>query len=47
MIMNAVALLKENPHPNRDQIIEKMNGNICRCNNYSRIITAILEVAGK
>lgn len=45
MIMNAAALLRENPHPNRDQIVEKMNGNICRCNNYSRIIAAIQKVA--
>ena len=45
MIMNAAALLSDNPHPNRDQIVEKMNGNICRCNNYNRIIAAIRKVA--
>ncbi len=45
MIMNAAALLSENLHPNRDEIIEKMSGNICRCNNYNRIIAAIRKVA--
>jgi len=45
MIMNAAALLRENPHPGRNEIIEKMEGNICRCNNYSRIIAAIRKVA--
>ena len=45
MIMNAAALLKEIPHPSRDQIVERMNGNICRCNNYNRIIAAIRRVA--
>lgn len=47
MIMNAAALLSENPHPERDEIVEKMNGNICRCNNYTRILAAIERVAGK
>ena len=47
MIMTAAALLRENPHPNRGEIIEKMNGNICRCNNYTRIIAAIRKVAGQ
>ena len=41
MIICAVALLKETPHPSNRQIIEGMNGNICRCCTYSRIITAI------
>jgi len=45
MIMNAAALLRENPHPEKNEIIEKMEGNICRCNNYSRIIAAIQKVA--
>jgi carbon-monoxide dehydrogenase small subunit len=45
MIMNAAALLRENPHPNRDEIVERMDGNICRCNNYNRIIAAIEKVA--
>ena len=40
-IMNAVALLKETPKPNRNRIIEGMNGNLCRCGAYNRIIEAV------
>jgi aerobic-type carbon monoxide dehydrogenase small subunit (CoxS/CutS family) len=45
MIMSAVALLDQNRHPNQDQIIEFMDGNICRCGTYSRIISAIQKAA--
>jgi len=45
-IMNAVALLKENPKPDRKRIIEGMNGNLCRCGAYNRIIEAV-ETASK
>jgi aerobic-type carbon monoxide dehydrogenase small subunit (CoxS/CutS family) len=41
MIMSASALLGKNPKPNRDEIISGMNGNICRCGTYQRIIEAI------
>jgi len=41
MIMSAVALLKNNPTPTEDAIINAMNGNICRCGTYSYIIEAI------
>ena len=44
MILTAVALLNENPNPDRNEIIEKMNGNICRCCNYTRIIEAVQSV---
>ena len=45
-IMNAVALLKADPKPNRKRIIEGMNGNLCRCGAYNRIIAAV-ETASK
>ena len=45
-IMQAAALLKKNPKPTREQIVEHMNGNICRCGTYSRIIAAIQTAAG-
>ncbi|HEV3436349.1 MAG TPA: (2Fe-2S)-binding protein [Gemmata sp.] len=45
MIMSAVAFLNENPAPTREDIIRGMNGNICRCGTYSRIITAIEQAA--
>ena len=40
-IMSAVALLSRNPKPTDGDIIEAMNGNICRCATYGRIRTAI------
>ena len=40
-IMQAAALLAENPNPSRDEIVAHMNGNICRCGTYTRIIAAI------
>ncbi|MFZ0662647.1 MAG: (2Fe-2S)-binding protein [Acidobacteriaceae bacterium] len=41
MILSATALLREHPHPTDQQIIEHMNGNICRCGTYPRILAAI------
>ncbi len=41
MIVSAVALLERNANPSRDQIIEAMNGNICRCCTYPQIMEAI------
>jgi aerobic-type carbon monoxide dehydrogenase small subunit (CoxS/CutS family) len=46
MIMSAHALLAATPHPTDQQIIEHMNGNVCRCGTYPRIITAIQRAAG-
>ena len=40
-IMKAAELLAENPKPNREQIIKHMDGNICRCGTYHRIIAAV------
>jgi len=40
-IMKAAELLAENPKPDRDQIVKHMNGNICRCGTYHRIIAAV------
>jgi aerobic-type carbon monoxide dehydrogenase small subunit (CoxS/CutS family) len=41
MIMAAAGLLRETPRPTRDQIVQYMNGNVCRCGVYSRIVAAI------
>ena len=40
-IMQAAALLKANPKPTRPQIVQAMNGNLCRCGTYGRIIRAV------
>ena len=45
-IMQAAALLQKNPRPTRDQIVAHMDGNICRCGTYGRIIAAIESVRG-
>ena len=46
MIMSGVALLEKQPRPTREQIIDGMNGNICRCGTYSRILAAIERASG-
>jgi isoquinoline 1-oxidoreductase alpha subunit len=46
-IMQAVALLKENPNPTKEEIKAYMNGNLCRCGTYLRILKAIEIAAGK
>ena len=43
-IMRAAALLKDNPRPTREQIVEHMSTNICRCGTYPRIVRAIERV---
>ncbi len=45
MIMAGVGLLHENPNPSRQEIVEYMDGNICRCGTYPRIIAALRKAA--
>lgn len=45
MIMSAVSLLQKNPKPDRSEIIRGMQGNICRCGTYVRIIKAIEQAS--
>lgn len=44
-LMTATALLRENPHPTRREIMEGISGNLCRCTGYKRIVEAIEYVA--
>ena len=44
-IMQAAALLAKNSNPSRGEIVKHMNGNICRCGTYNRIIAAIQSAA--
>ncbi|MFQ5939724.1 MAG: (2Fe-2S)-binding protein [Alphaproteobacteria bacterium] len=44
-IMQAAALLKQNPDPSDQQIIDGMSGNICRCGTYQRIFAAVRTAA--
>ena len=45
MIMAAAALLADNPTPTRDEIGLALNGNVCRCGTYGRIVTAVERAA--
>ncbi len=45
MILNATSLLNEKRTPTEEQIVEAMNGNICRCGTYPRIIAAVMRAA--
>lgn len=45
MIMSAVSLLESNVAPSENEIVEFMDGNVCRCGTYTRIIRAIQKAA--
>src|SRR2546421_2290504 len=45
MILATVALLKRNPTPNQTQIVEALNGNICRCCGYVNVLKAVQRAA--
>ncbi len=45
MILGAHALLRKNPHPTRQQIVEGMDRHLCRCGAHARIVDAIEEAA--
>jgi aerobic-type carbon monoxide dehydrogenase small subunit (CoxS/CutS family) len=47
MILSAVALLKLNPRPGKQEIVRAMDGNICRCGIYPRIVAAIQRASKK
>jgi isoquinoline 1-oxidoreductase alpha subunit len=44
-IMQAATLLAANKNPSRDEIVKHMDGNICRCGTYQRIVKAIQRAA--
>ena len=45
MIMTSIALLNENPHPTRDEIRFGLQGNLCRCTGYDKIVDAVQAAA--
>jgi nicotinate dehydrogenase subunit A len=47
MILGAVGLLESTPHPSEADIVSSMNGHICRCGTYSRVVQAIQAAAKK
>ncbi len=46
MIVTAVAFLKANPRPSREQIREALSGNLCRCSGYVKIVDAVAQAGG-
>lgn len=46
-LMNATGLLKSNAKPNEDEIKKAMQGNICRCGTYNKILTAVKSTVVK
>jgi len=46
MVMAAVGLLAENPHPTEAEVREGLEGNLCRCTGYHNIVEAIAAAAG-
>ncbi len=47
MLMVAKSLLRRNPNPSREDVIEAISGNLCRCTGYESIVEAILSAAGR
>ena len=45
MVMAAVSLLAENPHPTEEQVRSGLEGNLCRCTGYHNIVRAVLAAA--
>jgi aerobic-type carbon monoxide dehydrogenase small subunit (CoxS/CutS family) len=45
MVLTAAALLQDNPQPTDEQIVQAMDGNICRCNGYTKILNAVRRAA--
>ncbi len=44
-IVTGSALLRDHPHPTREEVVEAISGNLCRCTGYTKIIEAILAAA--
>ena len=47
MVMAAVSLLRENPHPTEREVRDGLEGNLCRCTGYHNIVRAVLAAAGE
>ena len=47
VLMTVVPFLEQNPHPTEDEIREAIDGNICRCTGYEKIIESVQEAAKK
>lgn len=43
MVMNSLALLRENPQPTEVEVRQALSGNLCRCTGYAKIVEAVLD----
>jgi carbon-monoxide dehydrogenase small subunit len=46
-VMSVTALLRDNPKPTDEEIVEGLSGNLCRCTGYQGIIKAVRQAAGR
>jgi nicotinate dehydrogenase subunit A len=47
MVMSAVALLRDNPKPTREEAQAALAGNLCRCGSHDRVLKAIARASGQ
>jgi aerobic carbon-monoxide dehydrogenase small subunit len=47
MLMAATAILRDNPRPSREDVVQGLEGNLCRCTGYAPIVDAVLDAAGR
>jgi carbon-monoxide dehydrogenase small subunit len=47
MILAAADLLRDNPHPNEQEVREGLEGNLCRCTGYQNIVRAVMRAASE
>ena len=46
-VMSAVALLKENPKPSREEVRQALSGNLCRCGAYDHYLNGVMRASGQ
>jgi aerobic-type carbon monoxide dehydrogenase small subunit (CoxS/CutS family) len=46
ILVSATALLERNPYPSREQVVEALSGNLCRCTGYAKVVAAVQAAAG-
>lgn len=47
VVMSALALLQENPHPSEEDVRAALAGNLCRCTGYVKIVSAVMAAAAE
>jgi carbon-monoxide dehydrogenase small subunit len=46
ILISATALLEQTPNPSREEIVEALSGNLCRCTGYAKVVAAVQAAAG-